>query len=85
MATCYRCESRTGLMLLSTGWMNADAPGTYSLAGATPKINANEVYELQHPDCGWSVQGTVEHGYLIPLLDWEPTQRLGGGDDSAAG
>lgn len=85
MATCYRCKSKTGMVLLATGWMNAKAPGTYSLAGAAPKLAAQEVYELQHPDCGWSVQGTVEHGYLIPLPDWEPNQRLGGDDDPATG
>ena len=85
MATCYRCKGKTGLVLLSTGWMNAKAPGTYSLAGVQTKVVANEVYELRHPECGWSVKGTIEHGYLIPLPDWEPNQDLREDANAATG
>lgn len=76
MATCPKCKSKDNLVLLATGWMNAKAPGTYSLAGAQTKVVANEVYELRHTVCGWAIRGTVEHGYLVPLPDWEPMQDL---------
>lgn len=89
MATCFRCKSKGGLELYNTGRLYAKAPGTYSLAGVQVKVPAMEVLELRHPACGWSVQGTVENGYLVPLPDWEPQQDLqrwqGGPDDGTTG
>lgn len=76
MATCFKCKSKTGLEVHNTGRLYAKAPGTFSLAGAQLKVSPLEVLELRHPACGWSVQGTIQDGYLVPLPDWEPQQDL---------
>lgn len=76
MATCYRCKSKTGLELHNTGRLYVKAPGTFSLTGVQVKVPAMEVMVLRHPECGWSVEGTIRDGYLVPLPDWEPQQRL---------
>lgn len=85
MATCLKCKSKTGLEVVNTGRLYGRPIGTFSLAGAQMKVSAMEVLELRHPECGWSVEGTVEGGYLVPLSDWDPQQSLKEDADDPAG
>lgn len=78
MAACTACQATTGLLLFNTGRMAGPPEDAQSPARVIALLSSVEVCELHCTTCRHTVAGIVEHGHLVPFLDSEPIQNLGG-------
>lgn len=68
MAMCPRCNQKGRIEIDNTGGTLtfASRPGTFSLAGVTPKVSAFRVAQMRMTcACGWSITGYIQNAYMI--------------------